>query len=145
MRKFIVALVFVAVTLTACATTQQGGVVETYDRLTYLYDNVARTLARTCVYHDVPQEKCDEWGRLVNETRALLLQMGDVLDAVIAASIDPYRDPECAKLIDTCAPDNANCIAQAKRMCLDRYYDRYYALQRRVAELLRKLQKELIH
>lgn len=146
-RKFIVALLFVGVLslLTACATTQQGGVVETYDRLTYLYDSVARTLARTCVYHNVPKEKCDQWGREVNAARALLLEMGDILDRIIAVYVDPTTDPECKKLVATCNPDNVSCLEQARQMCLDKYYGRYYALQRKVAELLRRLQKDLIH
>jgi len=138
LRTFVL-VSLVALALTACAAQRQQGAVEVYDQLTFTYDNVARTLARTCVYHDVPKEKCDEWGRLVNQSRSILLEMGNVLDQLITVSANPNADPECQRLMALCAPTDVNCLSQARRACLQRYYEQFWQLQRTASDLLRKL------
>ena len=141
--RSLVLVLLVAGFLSACASTQQQGALEVYDQLTFTYDTAARTLARTCVFHNVPKEQCDQWGKLVNRTRELLLEMGEILDKIITLSSNPNLDPYCQKLLTTCPPSDFQCLQQARQACLRRYYEQFWQTQRLVSDLLRRLYQSL--
>ena len=138
MRKFSVFLFVLC--LVGCASF--GGrqaydtTISVYARAALLYDMAARTAARACILHNVPEEKCDEWGRVLEEARRTLLDYGNFLDAMLA--LEPA--PECLERTKICTTEE--CRQRNLQICYEQQMVRYSRAIERTIGALKKIIEE---